>query len=148
MQIREAGSTGGVKRITNEGCKKNLAFKGAKRAVERRKYGRRGGMRRPIKVGKLKPFAVKHFACAHISLMVLQDSPGPKLSRRDRQELKHHMFRMAPRHKSNAPVISLNTKGASNIRLFTLYWFVYFHPLFCCLDPVIYSNFLTASAAL
>lgn len=82
MQIREAGSTGGVKRITNEGCKKNiLGFKGAKREGERRKYGRRGGMSRPIKVGKLKPFAVKHSACAHISLMVLQDSPGPKLSR-------------------------------------------------------------------
>ena len=61
--------------------------------------------------------------------MVVQDLPGPQLSRWDRQELKCHMFGTAPCCKSNAPVISPDTREAPNIRLSPLCCLVYFQPL-------------------
>lgn len=61
--------------------------------------------------------------------MVVRNLPGPQLSRWDRQELKCHMFGTAPCCKSNAPVISPDTREAPNIRLSPLCWLVYFQPL-------------------
>lgn len=93
-------------------------------------------MRMPIKVGNWSPLQLSILHMPIFPWWWCEICWVSELSRWDRQEFKCHMFRTAPRRKSNAPVISLNTREAPNIRLSPLCWLVYFHLLcvgrLCC----------------
>lgn len=112
-------------------CNTNKGLNLIKEWGEKRGSRSRGenGMGMPIKVGNWSPLQLSIPHVHTFPWWWCEIRQASELSRWDRQELKCHMFRTAPRRKSNAPVISLNTREAPNIRLSPLCCLVYFQPL-------------------